>query len=164
MAPERTPGESAAALDAAVDATLAVLARFDEPTSQAPLRPGGWCARETLGHLIDSACNNHRRFMVGQSRGVAKFDGYEQDEWVDRQHYRAEPWQALVSLWAAYNRHLAHVMRHTSIEAAAAAGLAPDGSTEVTVRFLMDDYVGHLQHHVRQMSAFLERQPRRPPS
>lgn len=126
-----------------------------------PLRPGGWCARETLGHLIDSACNNQRRFIVGQSAGVAQFDGYEQDAWVDRQDYRDESWLALVALWTAYNRHIAHVMRHTADAAAACTARAPDGSAPVTIRFLMDDYVVHLQHHVQQISGFAGRRLRR---
>lgn len=159
MPPYASPHLTAAGLDTAVDAALRWLAVIDEASSQEPLRPGGWCARETLGHLIDSACNNHRRFVIGQPPGVPRFDGYEQDDWVGRQAYRQESWQGLVALWTAYNRHLAHVMRTTSDDAAAGTALAPDGSGPITVGFLMGDYVRHLLHHVGQLQAFVENRP-----
>jgi len=49
MVRARTPRESAAALDVAIDAAARVLVRLGEDASLEPLRPGGWCARETLG-------------------------------------------------------------------------------------------------------------------
>ena len=140
-----------------------VFTRLDDALSLAPLRPGGWCARETIGHLIDSACNNHRRFVLGQAPGVERFDGYDTDAWVGLQHHRDRPWPALVELWTAYNRHLAHVMRHTSVEVARASALVPDGSRRVTLAYLMADYVAHLTHHVGQIEAFVHaRVPQRP--
>jgi RimJ/RimL family protein N-acetyltransferase len=160
MADYGTPRESAAALDAAVDAALRSLARVDETSSLEPLRPGGWCARETLGHLIDSACNNHRRFVIGQPPGVERFDGYTQDEWVSLQQHRDRSWESLIELWTAYNRHLAHVMRSTTAEAAEGSAIAPDGSGPITVGYLMDDYVRHLQHHVGQIHEWAARRPR----
>ena len=83
MVRARTPRESAAALDVAIDAAARVLVRLGEDASLEPLRPGGWCARETLGHLLDSACNNLRRFVIGQPPGVERFDGYAQEQWVN---------------------------------------------------------------------------------
>ena len=87
-----------------------MFAGIDEELSRVRLKPDGWCARELVDHLIDSACNNHRRWIVGQTPGLAKFDGYEQNLWVSRQHYAEEPWADVVGLWAAYNRHLRHVI------------------------------------------------------
>src|SRR5436190_8315542 len=156
------PAESAAALDAAVDAAQRVLVRLSETASLEPLRAGGWCARETLGHLLDSACNNLRRFVLGQSPDVEYFDAYRQDEWVRRQAHRGRPWHNLVTLWTEYNRHLAPVMRHTSEAAAEGSATAPNGpigSAPVTVRFLMDDYVRHLQHHIGQIRTLAEAMP-----
>jgi RimJ/RimL family protein N-acetyltransferase len=154
MSRVRTPQESAAALDAAVDSAQRTLVRLDEDTSLEPLRPGGWCARETLGHLLDSACNNLRRFVIGQPPGVGRFDDYQQNEWVARQAHRDRPWHSLVAFWTEYNRHLAHVMRHTSDAGAEGSAMAPDGSRPVTVRELMDDYLDHLQHHLGQIGTF----------
>jgi hypothetical protein len=147
--------ESAARLREAISQALALFESADDARTTVPSRPGGWCPREILGHLIDSACNNHRRFVIGLLPQTTRFDGYEQDAWVSHQHYAREPWPDLVALWAAYNRHLAHVMASTPDAAAARTLTAPSGSGEVTVAFLMEDYVVHLRHHLVQLRALL---------
>jgi hypothetical protein len=145
------PQSSAADLQTAIADGLALFSRIDEERSRRRLRPDGWCVREIVGHLVDSACNNHRRFVIGQTPGLAQFDGYEQDLWVSRQRYADESWADLVALWVAYNRHLRHVMEHTTPEAAATSAMAPSGSGRVTVAFLMHDYVRHVRHHLEQV-------------
>src|ERR1041384_46366 len=149
------PKSVAADLHAAIAEGVVMFSEIDDAKSRTRARPDGWSVREIVGHLIDSACNNHRRFVIGQGTGVARFDGYVQDEWVSRQGYAEEAWADLVALWAAYNRHLRHVMQHTSIEAAAMSALAPDGSAPVTIGFLMQDYVRHLRHHLEQVRGML---------
>ena len=150
-----TPQEAAAELHSAIDEALQLFLRVDDASTAVRPQPGKWCAREVLGHLIDSACNNHRRFIVGQSRDTTSFEGYKQDEWVSRQRYHEVPWHELVALWSAYNRHLAHVMSSTPAEAAAGSAMSPDESGQVTVAFLMTDYVAHLRHHVAQIRALV---------
>jgi len=122
-----------------------------EALSRERPKADGWCAREVVGHLIDSACNNHRRFILGQTPGLAKFDGYDGDVWVTRQRYVDESWADIVSLWAAYNRHLRHVIARTPAEHLRMSAIDPDGSGLVTVGFLMQDYVGHIRHHLEQV-------------
>jgi len=150
-----TVAQIAADLHAAIGEGLQVLQHIDETRTARRLKPEGWCAREVLGHLIDSACNNHRRFVVGQSASTTQFDSYNQNEWVARQHYDTVPWRDLVVLWAAYNRHLAHVIGSTPDEIAARAARSPDGSGPVTIAFLMEDYVTHLRHHLAQIRNLL---------
>jgi hypothetical protein len=150
-----TPAEIAADLHAAIGEALQLFQQVDETRTTRRLKPEGWCAREVLGHLIDSACNNHRRFVVGQSPSTSRFDGYDQNEWVARQHYDKAPWRDLVAFWTAYNRHLAHVIASTPAEAAARTALAPDGSEQVSIAFLMEDYVTHLRHHLAQIQKLL---------
>jgi hypothetical protein len=147
--------QTAADLHAAIGEALQLFQQVDETRTTRRPAAGGWCAREVLGHLIDSACNNHRRFIIGQSAETSRFDGYVQDDWVSRQHYDQVPWRDLVALWSAYNRHLAHVIACTSNDSAARTALSPDGSTQVSVAFLMEDYVQHLRHHVAQIRALL---------
>src|SRR5262252_4493919 len=79
------------------------------PNPEEP-KDGGWSRAEILGHLIDSAANNHRRFVIGQLEDNLVFPGYKQNDWVRVQRYADAPWQELVTLWASYNRHLARVM------------------------------------------------------
>lgn len=150
-----TPQAISAALHTAIDDALPLFLRANEARTTERPRPDKWCAREILGHLVDSACNNHRRFIIGQSPANSKFDGYDGDAWVSLQRYHEVPWPELVALWSAYNRHLAHVMSRTAPEAANNSALSPDGSKQVTVRWLMEDYVHHLQHHVDQIRALL---------
>jgi hypothetical protein len=149
-----TPATIAAGLHASVDEALKLFSGADERRTCVRPEPDKWCAREILGHLIDSACNNHRRFILAQG-DVARFDGYEQNAWVARQRYRDVPWRDLVALWTAYNRHLAHVIAVTPPAALGAAALSPDGSSRVTLSLLMEDYVHHLRHHLGQLKALL---------
>jgi hypothetical protein len=111
--------------------------------------------------LIDSAANNHGRFVRAQFTRDLIFDGYEQEEWVRAQRYNEEPWPLLVELWKHYNLHLLHVM--TSAPEAALhqpraehsldkiAWQAIDAEQPATLAYLMRDYVGHLQNHLRQI-------------
>ena len=150
-----TPAAIAADLHSAVDAGVELFRRVDETrTAERPAK-GGWCAREILGHLVDSACNNHRRFIAGQGAGPVVFDGYDGDAWVARQRYAEVPFREIVALWCAYNRHLAHVIAAAPAETLAHGGNSPDGSGEVTLGFLMEDYVVHLRHHLDQLRSRL---------
>ena len=150
-----TAGETAAELRSVIGDALPLLPQADDARTMRRGKTDGWCAREVLGPLIDSAFNNHRRFVVGQSADTARFDGYNQDDWVARQHYDQVAWGDLVTLWSAYNRHLAHVVSGMSGEAAARTALAPDGSRAVSIAFLMEDYVRHLRHHLDQLRTLL---------
>jgi hypothetical protein len=61
------------------------------------------------------------------------------------------PFRDLVALWTTYNRHLAHVIASVPAEALVRSGRAPDGRSDVTLQFLMEDYVRHLRHHLDQL-------------
>jgi hypothetical protein len=149
-----TPAAIAADLHAAIRDGLELFQQADETsTSQRPPH-GGWCAREVLGHLVDSACNNHRRFVIGRDTPPLTFQGYNQDDWVERQRYAKVPFRDIIALWSAYNRHLAHVIATTPAEALASSGDGPDGGV-VTLGFLMEDYVRHLRHHLNQLADLL---------
>ena len=129
-------------------AVAAVARRWPAPAAAATARrpaPTKWCAREVLGHLIDSACNNHRRFVVGQWDEAATFDKYIQDEWVGRQCYADAEWHPLLALWRAYNLHLAHVLDR----------MAEPARSSQRLQFLAKDYVDHLEHHVAQIADLL---------
>jgi hypothetical protein len=125
--------------------------------------PGKWSAKEILGHLVDSAANNHARFVLAQGRGNLDFPGYEQDRWVSVQGYQNEPWSDILSLWIAYNRHIVHVIgaipRLELTEPRRKHSLATiawqpiDERAPATLEYLVTDYVGHLRHHLSQIYA-----------
>ena len=149
-----TPADISADLADAIRSGLDLFRQADEARTTLPHREDGWCAREILGHLIDSACNNHRRFVIGRDAPPVVFQGYNQDDWVARQRYAEVPFRNLVELWSAYNRHLAHVIAVTPAEAFANSGANYDGDV-VTLGFLMKDYVRHLRHHLDQLREML---------
>lgn len=122
--------------------------------------PGKWSRKEIVGHLIDSAANNHARFVRAQRTDHLLFEGYDPDAWVEAQRYNTLPWRDLVALWRQYNLHLAHVMgridpaasdrpreRH-SLDQIAFVRISRD--EPATLTYFMRDYVAHLEHHLRQ--------------
>jgi hypothetical protein len=146
----RTVEEASARLLSLTDAEAAV-----------PLAEGKWSAKEVVGHLIDSASNNHQRFVRAQLKEDLVCEGYAQDDWVRVQAYRDEPWPHLVNLWKFYNLHLAHVCRVASESERLRprrehnlheVGWAPvNADGPATLEHLMRDYVGHLKNHLGQI-------------
>lgn len=123
--------------------------------------PGQWSPKEIIGHLIDSASNNHGRFVRAQLQDDLIFDGYEQAEWVRVEGYQGRKWADLVLLWQALNHHLAHVMATADPDALtkprarhnldALAWRPVERGEPATLEYFMRDYVGHLKHHLRQV-------------
>jgi hypothetical protein len=113
--------------------------------------PDRWTIKEVVGHLIDSAANNHQRFVRAQLVEFLVFPKYEQNDWVRCQFYNEVAWEDLIELWQRYNFHLAHVMRHVPAEALTTGCVIGDYDT-VTLHFLMEDYVVHLKHHLAKIS------------
>lgn len=140
----------AADIERIVDASVPRLAEFDEAASEA-IRPGGrWSRKEILGHLVDSAVNNHQRFVRAQLQAELVFPSYEQDRWVSVQGYSERPWKTLVELWGALNRHVAHVVSRLAADRLATPCRIGDGPP-VTLEFIARDYVRHLRHHLEQI-------------
>jgi hypothetical protein len=133
-----------------------------------PRAPGKWSRKEIVGHLIDSASNNHQRFVRAQFTDDLICPTYDQDAWVRSQRYRDAPWGELVSLFVLFNLQLARVMdaippeirtmpraRHNLDRVAFRTVPA---SEPATLEFFMGDYVVHLEHHLAQI---FEPQPAR---
>lgn len=130
----------------------AALQKVSDAESTQPVLAGGWSRKQVLGHLIDSASNNHQRFVRAALQGSLDFPGYDQQGSVRVQAVEEAPWLALIALWASYNRYLAHVIGH--LPAARLEAACRIGSNEpVTLRFLVEDYLRHLLHHLTQIGA-----------
>jgi|SRR5689334_13774635 hypothetical protein len=109
-----------------------------------------WAKKEILGHLLDSASNNHQRFVRAALQGSLTFPGYEQNALVDLQNFAEIDWNFLVDFWAAYNRFLAHVIGHLPEEAAKITCNIGD-NPQATLGWIASDYVAHLKHHLNQI-------------
>jgi len=127
-----------------------MLARLNNADTSVRPSPKKWSKKEILGHLLDSAANNHQRFVRAALQGELTFPGYEQDKLVDLQNFREMDWDFLVELWASYNRFIAHIL--TVLPADAATITCHIGNNApATLEFIAEDYVAHLKHHLNQI-------------
>ena len=127
-----------------------ILFAFSEAQSEQRPYTERWSKKEVIGHLIDSASNNHQRFVRGQIAAGQHFPGYAQEQWVRFQNYQAARWHDLIDLWRAYNTHVLHVIQCMSGEGQRATCRVGSGN-EITLAELVIDYVDHLEHHLRKM-------------
>jgi len=143
-----TPDRVAVKLDATIRAAVDRLLRLSESTVLERPTPDRWTIKQVVGHLLDSAVNNHQRFVRAQSVEQFSFPKYEQNEWVASQNYDDCDWAELVRLWAAYNHQLSHVIRN--VQTASLQVPCTIGDSEaVTLEFLIEDYLDHMIHHLK---------------
>ena len=107
-----------------------------------------WSLREIVGHLVDSASNNHQRFVRLQQGDLESFPGYDQEFWVEAQSYNRFNWQTLRDLWNSFNRLLLHVARAASAVALENRWMTEGGSH--TLEWIIDDYYRHMTWHIQQ--------------
>lgn len=131
-------------------AALPRLRAITQDDAARPAAPGKWSPAQVIGHLIDSAANNHQRFVRAQESPALAFPPYAQDHWVAVQHYDTRPWSDLVSFWLAYNQHLAHLIEHIP-EDRRSVTIAIGANAPVTLGFLVHDYVVHMNHHLEPL-------------
>jgi hypothetical protein len=112
-----------------------------------------WSLKEILGHLVDSASNNHQRFVRLQLDARSRFPAYEGESWVAVQRYRDADWNGLVELWAAYNRLLLWLVR--SIDESTLAHVWEVEGEEHTLEWVVGDYYRHLRRHHEHYAARL---------
>ena len=145
----------------AIKKATPLLRNIGDEASRLPRRPGKWAPREVIGHLIDSASNNHQRFVRALFQDDLVFPGYDQDAWVTVQAYRDAPWTDLIELCMLFNSHIARLMeaipeqqrrkeraRH-NLDVLAWKTVPRE--QPATLDYFMADYVGHFKHHLNQV-------------
>lgn len=122
------------------------------PLSQLELKPSPvkWSPKEELGHLLDSAANNHQRIVRTQLEHEPKMPGYDGNAWVELHKYQQRNWQEMIDLWRDLNQQLL-----------AAAEAVPDpawsrtctiaDSLPLTLKFVFEDYIDHMVHHLKHI-------------
>jgi hypothetical protein len=135
---------------------LAELIRRETPLlralaeSDAGIRPGGektWSPKEELGHLIDSAANNHIRFVRAMIEPEFRGPVYAQDAWVEIHRYEEMPWMTIVDFWICYNEFLVSLLSRVPENKLQTLCYVGTGAG-VSLQFLAEDYILHMQHHV----------------
>lgn len=114
--------------------------------------PERWSKKEVLGHLIDSAQNNLRRFICGQYETTPQKIVYSQNDWVGLNGYQQAESQEIIALWALLNKRIASILQQ--MPPSAYVKLSDTGKNAIethTLEFLAVDYVKHLKHHLNQI-------------
>jgi len=112
--------------------------------------PAKWSPKEELGHLLDSAANNHQRIVRTQLEDKPKMPDYDGDGWVKLHNYHERDWQELIELWRALNEQLL-----AAAEAVPASGWSRTctiaDSQPLTLKFVFEDYIEHMIHHLKHI-------------
>lgn len=124
------------------------LCTISEENMSSKPAPNKWSKKEILGHLIDSATNNHQRFVRGQFEDKPAIR-YNQDKWNEFSFYQEMESAQIISFWAAYNQQLVEIIQR--IPAENLVRQVKIGDELLTLAFLINDYVEHLEHHLKQV-------------
>lgn len=105
-----------------------------------------WTLKEIIGHLVDSASNNHQRFVRLQFSDLETLDPYEAEPWVAIQRYADFETNRLVQLWHSFNELLLHFAFSSRAVALGHVWKTKDGPKRLD--FLITDYYDHMQGHI----------------
>ena len=135
-----------------VDTYSRKIANIPEPEFSVKPLPNKWSKKEVLGHLIDSAQNNLRRFICGQYESSPPKIVYEQDFWVRSNDYQHKPSGDVIASWKLINGQICSVLK--SMPASNFTRACDTGREAVQLRsleWLAEDYVKHMKHHLNQI-------------
>lgn len=132
---------------------------IDEEKFSTKPGPEKWSKKEIIGHLIDSATNNHHRLVRGQFEN-APYIPYDQNKWNECNYYQQMASRQIISFWSVYNKHLVELIKCIPNEK---MGLTvgtgePGNKNLMTLEYLIDDYVEHLEHHLRQVVRYPQKE------
>jgi hypothetical protein len=147
------PAQLSESLAAAVREVMPWLASLSDADVCRPERAGKWSAKQVIGHLTDSAINNLGRIVKMQLEADQHLSGYDQASWVRVQHYDEREWPEVLGLWFALNEHIVWIIAHVEKSALTHCGIIE--GDPMTLGFLIEDYVAHMQHHVRALRSWV---------
>ena len=131
-----------------IDKVPNILSEISEENMSVKTLPTKWSKKEIIGHLIDSATNNHQRFVRGQFEYNPEIL-YDQDKWNEFNFYQEIDSNQIIRFWTIYNRQLLEIIGRISTENLKKQIKVGDKS--LTLEFLIVDYVEHLEHHLSQV-------------
>jgi len=137
------------------------LLTISQSESEVKPSPDKWSSIELLGHLIDSAINNTRRFVLAQIQENLIFSGYKHEEWVKNQAYQNRNWNDILITWKVLNIHIIKLMseipeellikqttKHNFYEI---AWREVEEGEKSSLEYFINDYIGHMIHHLNQI-------------
>ena len=138
-----------------------MIAAFHNEMEQVPERFSGirlsadkWSLKDIVGHLVDSACNNHQRFIRLQNEKVLEFPAYEQEKWVATSKYHEFDWHNLLTLWYSYNELIIHLIRN--VDNSCLSNVWDYKGDMIELGSLIPDYFKHMQWHQNQFNERLK--------
>ena len=134
-------------LEIVVHNYYSLLHEVDEKKASVKPSADKWSCKEILGHLVDSAQNNLRRFIVAQYEPAPKIT-YRQDDWVRINNYQDAKLKDLIQLWYLTNRQLITVLRNSDEKE---GEKTCETDEPHTINWLAEDYIRHLRHHLHQV-------------
>jgi hypothetical protein len=147
------PAELSERLSAVLRNAMPWLVTISEAEASVPECEGKWSGKQVIGHLIDSAVNNLGRIVRMQIESGQSLPGYEQMAWVNLQHYAKREWAQVLALWFALNEHVAWTIAY--VQKANLENRGVVAGEPLTLGFLIEDYVAHMEHHLRAMRVWL---------
>jgi mannose-6-phosphate isomerase-like protein (cupin superfamily) len=115
-------------------------------------QPGKWSKKEIMGHLIDSAYYNLLRFKEAQyATPPYVVRNYAQDALVTLNDYQHLSLEEILQRWMTLNRQIIQVITRIPKDKLSVETIAEDGSPLGTLSFIIEDYLAHMEHHLRQI-------------
>jgi len=145
--PEQLANDFSARL-ASAEADLRAITELE---ATEPYKPDAWTRKQVLGHLIDSAINNHVRFVMAALDGEYTGPAYHAQGWVSMHDYANILWSELLDLWKAHNALLARVVSQVP-EDKLTAECRIGTDQPVTLRYVIEDYLHHLEEHITEIT------------
>ena len=146
----------AVAMDQLNDHVQQMAGRFEKFSKEELLykpAPNKWSRLEILGHLIDSAINNLKRFTEIQFQPQPyQVVSYRQNELVAVNNYQNFPVTHLLDLWKTLNQQIIYVVKNIP-EEKLNFSVDPqyDNKEMKSLGWIICDYVAHLEHHLKQL-------------
>lgn len=137
-----------------IQTTQQQVQQFSDSEMSHKSSPQTWSKKEILGHLVDSALHNLRRFVAAHYMEMPfAITAYEQDALVAANHYQELPTDHIIGLWSTLNEHIITVVSRLSPEQLADEVINPDEFKFLSVEQLFEEYVVHMEHHLKKVFA-----------
>lgn len=137
-----------------IDSFFTQLIGVKDEMTNIKLATDKWSLREIIGHLNDSASNNHQRFVRLQVEDGLNFPSYDAEEWLRIQNHNSTKWDVLITLWHNYNCLLLNVIKN--IDETAYGNVWVKDEEVIPLEQLIFEYYKHITLHIEHFNNRLE--------